>query len=56
MVIGYAQFGPKYWYKETKNIAKKFKSQSDRRKFRMGLKGLVDFINQLNIMARGYKR
>ena len=47
---GYAQFGPKYWYKETKNIAKKFKSQSDRRKFRMGLKGLVDFINQLNIM------
>ena len=47
---GYAQFGPKYWYKETKNIAKKFKSQQDRRKFRMGLKGLVDFINQLNIM------
>ena len=47
---GYAQFGPKFWYKESKNIAKKFKSQEDRRKFRIGLKGLVDFINQLNIM------
>ena len=47
---GYAQFGSKFWYKETKNIAKKLKSQQDRRKFRMGLKGLVDFINQLNIM------
>ena len=47
---GYAQFGPKFWYKETKNIAHKFKAQADRRKFRMGLKGLVDFINQLNIM------
>ena len=47
---GYAQFGPKFCYKESKNIAKKIKSQSDRRKFRLGLKGLVDFINQLNIM------
>ena len=47
---GFAQFGPKFWYKESKNIAKKFKAQSERRKFRMGLKGLVDFINQLNIM------
>ena len=47
---GYAQFGPKFWYKESKNIAKKIKAQPDRRKFRMGLKGLVDFINQLNIM------
>ena len=47
---GYAQFGSKFWYKESKNIARKFKNQSDRRKFRMGLKGLIDFINQLNIM------
>ena len=47
---GYAQFGPKFWYKESKNIAEKLKAQPDRRKFRMGLKGLVDFINQLNIM------
>ena len=47
---GYAQFGSKFWYKESKNLARKFKSQTDRRKFRIGLKGLIDFINQLNIM------
>ena len=47
---GYSQFGSKFWYKESKNLARKFKSQTDRRKFRIGLKGLVDFINQLNII------
>ena len=47
---GHAHFGPKYWYKESLNLAKKWKSQDDRRKFRVGLKGLVDFLNQLNIM------
>ena len=47
---GYAQFGSKFWYKESKNISRKFKSQTDRRKFRIGLKGLIDFINQLNIL------
>ena len=47
---GHAHFGPKGWYKESTNIAKKFKSQAHRRKFRAGLKGLVDFLNQLNIL------
>ena len=47
---GHAHFGPKYWYKESLNLAKKWRSQDDRRKFRAGLKGLVDFLNQLNIM------
>ena len=47
---GYAHFGSKFWYKESKNLARKFKSQTDRRKFRIGLKGLIDFINQLNII------
>ena len=47
---GYAEFGSKFWYKESKNISRKFKSQTDRRKFRIGLKGLIDFINQLNIL------
>ena len=46
---GHAHFGPKIWYKESLNLAKKFKSQTDRRKFRIGLKGLMDFLNQLNI-------
>ena len=31
-------------------MANKLKSQSDRRKFRAGLKGDVDFINQLNML------
>ena len=47
---GYAQFGPKSWYKESKNISKKFKTQTDRRKFRIGLKSIIDFINQLNVI------
>ena len=46
---GYAHFGSKFWDKESKNVARKFKSQTDRRKLRIGLKGLIDFINQLNI-------
>ena len=46
---GHAQFGPKFWYRESLNLAKKWNSQDDRRKFRIGLKGLVDFLNQLNI-------
>ena len=47
---GHAHFGPKSWYKESTSLATKFKSQADRRKFRIGLKGLIDFLNQLNIM------
>ena len=53
---GYAQFGSKFWYKESKNIARKLKSQADRRKFRIGLKSLIDFINQLNISFKLFKR
>ena len=47
---GHAHFGPKFWYKESINLAQKWKSQDDRRKFRIGLKGLIDFLNQLNMM------
>ena len=47
---GAAHFGPKFWYKENPDIAKKFKSQADRRKFRQGLRADLDFINQLNLM------
>ena len=47
---GHAHFGEKTWYKESTNLASRFKTQIDRRKFRAGLKGLVDFLNQLNIM------
>ena len=50
---GHAQFGPKSWYQETLNLAKKWKSQDDRRKFRMGLKGIVYFLNQLNQAFQG---
>ena len=47
---GFAHFGSKHWFKEKDNLAKKLKTQADRRKFRIGLKADVDFINQLNIM------
>ena len=33
---GHAHFGSKFWYKESQKISQKLKSQSDRRKFRMG--------------------
>ena len=47
--FGSAHFGPKNWYKETQALSKKLKSQTDRRKFRHGLKGDVEFINYMNI-------
>ena len=47
---GAAHFGPKFWYKENHAIAKKFKCQADRRKFRQALRADLDFINQLNLM------
>ena len=47
---GAAHFGAKFWYRESQAISKKLKTQEDRRKFRQGLKGDLDFINQLNIM------
>ena len=46
---GLAQFGPKHWYKDAPLLATKLKSQSDRRKFRQGLKGDVEFVNYLNV-------
>ena len=46
---GAAHLGPKTWYKEIAGISKKLKSQADRRKFRHGLKGDLEFLNQLNI-------
>ena len=47
---GHTQFGPTYWYKEGPNLASKLKNQSDRRKFRQGLRSDVDFVNQLNLI------
>ena len=46
---GHIQFGPKTWYKEAVNISRKLTSQEDRRKFRQGLRGESDFLNQLNM-------
>ena len=47
---GMAHLGPKNWYKESPNLLKKLKSLSERRKFRAGLKGNIDFLNQLNML------
>lgn len=47
---GIAHLGPKHLYQENPNVAIKLKTQSDRRKFRAGLKGNIDFLNQLNML------
>lgn len=47
---GHTHLGQKSWYKESTKIAENLKTQGDRRKFRIGLKSDVDFLNQLNIM------
>ena len=47
---GSAHFGSKVWYKENQAVAKKFKCQAHRRKFRQALRADLDFINQLNLM------
>lgn len=47
---GIAHLGSKDFYKEDTYLGSKLKTQSDRRKFRAGLKGDVDFINQLNML------
>ena len=47
---GAAHFGSKVWYKENQAVAKKFKCQAHRRKFRQALRADLDFINQLNLM------
>ena len=47
---GIAHLGSKHFYKEDTNLGSKLKTQTDCRKFRAGLKGDVDFINQLNML------
>ena len=46
---GIAHLGEKNWYQENLNLGNQLKTPSDRRKFRAGLKGDVDFINQMNM-------
>ena len=47
---GFAHLGPKYLYRENTILGSKLKTQADRRKFRAGLKGDIDFLNQLNML------
>ena len=46
---GSAQFGPKNWYKESQYLAKRLKTQTDRRKFRHGLKADIEFVFFFNL-------
>ena len=46
---GSAQFGPKNWYKESQYLAKRLKTQTDRRKFRHGLKADIEFVIFFNL-------
>ena len=47
---GTVHLGPKKWYQDIWNLSLNLKTQSDRRKFRAGLKGDIDFLNQLNML------
>ena len=48
-MYGISHLGPKNLYRDNTNLTPKLKTQTHRRKFRAGLKGNIDFLNQLNI-------
>ena len=48
-VYGEREFGFKAWYSDKAGIARRLKSQAQRRQFRMGLKTNLEFYNQLRI-------
>ena len=42
-------FGPKSWYADKPYLARRLKTQQQRRQFRLGLKSSIEFLNQLRI-------
>ena len=42
-------FGPKTWYADKPFVARRLKTQDQRRTFRLGLKSCMEFLNQLRI-------
>ena len=48
-LYGSRAFGLKSWYKESFDVFKGLRSNAERRKFRFGLKGNIDFLIQLDV-------
>ena len=48
-LYGERDFGSKTWYSDKPGIARRLKTQTQRRQFRMGLKTNLEFFNQLRI-------
>ena len=48
-LYGEREFGSKAWYSDKPGIARRLKTQTQRRQFRMGLKTNLEFFNQLRI-------
>ena len=48
-LYGEREFGYKTWYSDKVGVARRLKSQTQRRQFRMGLKANMEFFNQLRI-------
>ena len=49
-LYGPRAFGPKAWYSDQPALARRLKNQDQRRQFRMGLKGSLEFLNQLRLI------
>ena len=48
-VYGVRAFGPKHWYDNKPALARRLKTQDNRRQLRLGLKSSFEFLNQLRI-------
>ena len=46
---GVRAFGPKHWYDNKSSLARRLKTQEQRRQLRMGLKSSFEFLNQLRM-------
>ena len=48
-LYGEREFGSKTWYSDKAGVARRLRTQAQRRQFRMGLKANLEFFNQLRI-------
>ena len=48
-IYGVRAFGPKHWYDNKPSLARRLKTQAQRRQLRLGLKSAFEFLNQLRM-------
>ena len=48
-IYGVRAFGPKHWYDNKPSLARRLKTQAQRRQLRLGLKSSFEFLNQLRM-------